>query len=141
MSAWIELDRASLLVHVPANVSLYDLERALADEGLAIGVEPAPASSVAAWLEAGAPGARNPWLDPADHLVAGFSARIKASGDAFVIQPAPRRAVGPDLGSVLTGLRGRFLTLDSVWFRVHRADATRPKTAPFESTDDEEPPF
>ncbi len=137
MSAWLELDRASLLVHVGANVTLGALERALGAEALSLSVAAEPSMTVQAWIESGAPGARNAWLDPADHLIAGFSAHIRASGEPFAIHPGPRRAVGPDLASLLSGTRGRFVVLDSVWLRVHRKDATRPATAPFDGDDPE----
>jgi alkyldihydroxyacetonephosphate synthase len=135
VSAWLQLDRPSLLVHVAANAPLAELQAALDAEGLSLEVEIAGTPTVVTWLEAGAPGARNAWLDPADHLLAGFSARIRATGDSFAVHPAPRRAVGPDLASLLSGVRGRWLTLESVWLRVHRKDAPRPRTAPFEGDD------
>jgi len=132
----IDLDRKSLLVNVAANVSLGELESVLGAEGLSLDVDVAAHdTSVSDWIEAGAPGARNAWLDPADHLIAGFAARIRSTGAGFVIHPGPRRAVGPDLGSLLSGMRGRWLQLDSVWLRVHLRDAPRPKTAPFEGDD------
>ncbi len=133
----IELDRESLLVHVASDVSLTKLETTLARDGLTLDVENIGDASVGAWLESGAPGARSAWLDPADHLVAGFTARIRSTNATFSIRPAPRRAVGPDLSSLVLGLRGRLLALDSVWLRVHRKDIARPMSDKFE---DEAPP-
>lgn len=130
-----EIDRESLLVHVDAHARFEDVERALEREGLTLDA-PIVESTIGAWLEAGAPGARSAWLDPADHLVAGFSARIPASGETFSIRPAPRRAVGPDLAALVLGLRGRTLALDAVWLRVHRVGTKRPDEA---FRDDEEP--
>jgi len=138
VSPWIDLDRQSLLVNVAASVPLGELESALGNEGLSLDIDmTARQTSVGDWIEAGAPGARNAWLDPADHLIAGFSARIRSTGAGFAIHPGPRRAVGPDLGSLLSGMRGRWLQLDSVWLRVHLliGHAPRPKTAPFEGDD------
>ena len=133
--AWITLDRDSLLVHADADQTLGELERALEHEGLSLDIELAPETTASEWIASGAPGARNAWLDPADHLLAGFSARIRATGDTFAVHPAPRRAVGPDLASLLSGMRDRWLALESVWLRVHRKDAPRPRTAPFEGDD------
>jgi alkyldihydroxyacetonephosphate synthase len=133
----IELDRESLLVHVDATVPLAHLEATLARDGLTLDVADLGKSTVGAWIESGAPGARSAWLDPADHLVAGFSARIRATQASFVIRPAPRRAVGPDLAALVLGMHGRFLALESVWLRVHRVGTTRPSTEKFE--DDAQP--
>ena len=133
------VDRESLLVHVDGQASLRDVETALAREGLTLDVQDAKArdETVRAWLESGAPGARSVWLDPADHLVAGFTAR-RSGESSFSVKPAPRRAVGPDLLALVSGLGGKLLALESVWLRVHRVDATRP-SAPFED-DSSEPP-
>ena len=126
----IELDRESLLVHARGSDRLADLEASLAREGLTLDLSTLPDATVAAWLETGAEGARSAWLDPADHLVAGITT------DRFSIRPAPRRAVGPDLLSLVLGLRGRFVRVESVWLRVHRKDAPRP-VARFEDEADE----
>jgi alkyldihydroxyacetonephosphate synthase len=136
----IELDRESLLVHVSADARFEEVERHLAARGLTL--DAAYAGTIGAWLETGAPGARSAWLDPADHLVAGFAARIRSTGASFAIRPAPRRAVGPDLLALVLGLRGRILALDSAWLRVHRGTVTRPTTEEFDPpeeplTDDE----
>jgi alkyldihydroxyacetonephosphate synthase len=130
----IELDRESLLVHVRASDRLDEIEATLTHENLTLALwngAPMPIA-VGAWLEAGAEGARSPWLDPADHLVAGFTAH-KKDAQSFTVRPAPRRAVGPDLLSLVLGMRGRMLTLESVWLRVHRVGITRPVT-PFEES-------
>jgi alkyldihydroxyacetonephosphate synthase len=131
----MQIDRESLLVHVAATARLAEVERELARQGLTLDVSP-PDGTVGEWLEAGAPGARSAWLDPADHLVAGFAARIRSSGASFAVRPAPRRAVGPDLLALVLGLRGRLLALESVWLRVHRAGVARPATPPFAPADE-----
>lgn len=128
----IDLDRESLLVHVESDVQLSKLESTLSRDGLTLDVENAGDVTVGAWLESGAPGARSAWLDPADHLVAGFTARIRATNATFSIRPAPRRAVGPDLTTLVLGMRGKLLALDSVWLRVHRKDVARPVSDKFE---------
>ncbi len=134
------IDRESLLVHVDAHASLADVEASLLRDGLTLDLAlEKKDSSVGAWLESGAPGARSAWLDPADHLVAGFSARLRvgsgvgSGGDVFTVKPAPRRAAGPDLLALLLGLDGRLLAFESVWLRVHRVGAARP-VSPFEES-------
>jgi len=131
----IELDAESLLVHAKGTERLADLEATLALQGLTLDLETMPDMTVAAWLETGAEGARSAWLDPADHLVAGITT------SRFSIKPAPRRAVGPDLLSLVLGARRSFVEIESVWLRVHRKDSQRP-TSSFDTlaedvTDDE----
>lgn len=134
------LDRESLLVHVDAHASLREVEEALARDSLTLDlVDSTDAKTreekIGAWLEAGARGARSAWLDPADHLVAGFTARMR-SGHSFSVKPAPRRAVGPDLLALVLGLGGKMLALESIWLRVHRVGVERP-SAPFEDESSE----
>jgi FAD/FMN-containing dehydrogenase len=112
----IELDLESLLVHAKGAERLADLEATLALQGLTLDLASMPDVTVAEWLETGAEGARSAWLDPADHLVAGITT------SRFSIKPVPRRAVGPDLLSIVLGARGQFATIESVWLRVHRKD-------------------
>jgi alkyldihydroxyacetonephosphate synthase len=131
----LELDGLSLLVHVNASVSFASVEAALRLEGLTLDAGDY-GGTVGEWLAEGAPGARSAWLDPADHVVAGFSAR--ASGrPPFALCPAPRRAVGPDLLSLVLGMRGRLLTLESVWLRVQRTGAPRPTCEAFQDDNEE----
>lgn len=116
----ISLDEESLLVHAKGAERLADLEATLGAQGLTLDLETVPDLTVAAWLESGAEGARPAWLDPADHLVAGITT------SRFSIKPAPRRAVGPDLLSIVLGARGQFVQIESVWLRVHRKGVERP---------------
>jgi alkyldihydroxyacetonephosphate synthase len=123
----IEIDVASLLVEVPAAMTLDALETALAARGLTLGValEQAGSIDVGAWLAKGAPGAPSLFADPADHLVAGLLATL-SNGKRLEVRPGPRRAVGPDLTALAIGTNGRFATIERVWLRVHRREATRP---------------
>jgi len=93
--------------------------------------------SVADWLAAGAPGVRDAWLDPVDHLVAGMSATV-SGGRTFTIRPCPRSATGPDLRALFIGARGRFGRIDRAWLRAHRRGVPRAATAPFEHPRDPE---
>ena len=133
----IELDRASLLVHASADVRVSELEAYLRERGLTLDLAEPFEGTVKTWLESGAPGARSAWLDPADHLVAGFAATIRATSASFALRPAPRRATGPDLTALVLGLEGRMLALEAAWLRVHRVADPRPTTEKF--TSDEEP--
>lgn len=121
------LDRTSLLARVDGAMTLGEVEATLAPSGFTIDVEGATGSSerVADWLAAGARGARDTWLDPADHLVAGLDARLH-DGRALVVLPTPRRSVGPDLIAMVVGMEGRFATLERAWLRVHPVDVARP---------------
>jgi alkyldihydroxyacetonephosphate synthase len=137
----LRVDRTSLLVDVAASTTLEELRAALAPLGLTPAIERSAGegerATVGQWLAAGAPGARDVWLDPADHLVAGFEAEL-ADGRTLVVRPSPRRAMGPDLVALVTGARGRFVTLRRVWLRVHDSAARLPQSAPFRA--DRDPP-
>jgi alkyldihydroxyacetonephosphate synthase len=134
------IDRKSLLADVDGRATLAEVERTLAAEGLTLDVDRSAWAQVsgmtlADWLAEGAHGARDPWLDPADHLVAGLEAELIADR-TLAIRPAPRRAVGPDLIALVVGARGRFARVRRATVRVHLAGVTRPSAAPFEAPRD-----
>ena len=118
-----EIDESSLLVRVPGAATLASIERALASEGLTIGIA-ATDDAVGDWLARGAPGAPSTFADPADHLVAGLTATL-ANGSTLEVRPSPRRAVGPDLIALVVGANERFASIDHVWLRVHLQGARR----------------
>jgi alkyldihydroxyacetonephosphate synthase len=124
-----ELDLESLLIRAGGDASLASIERALSSHGLSLGLGPgAPpldSTTVDAWIAAGARGAPDPWADPVDHLVAGFTARLP-SGAELEVRSAPRRAVGPDLFALFLGTNGRAGSITSVHLRAHRPYAPRP---------------
>ncbi len=135
------IDRASLLADVDASATLERVERVLAEQGLTLGTHDAPMThTISAWLADGAKGARSPWADPADHLVAGFTAsRVDGSGEPLVVHPSPRRAVGPDLFALVFAQRDRFFRVSRAWLRVHPVvSANAARALPF--TRGEEPP-
>jgi alkyldihydroxyacetonephosphate synthase len=130
VSAWRTLDRASLLVEVDAQTTLGACEAALHAQGLTLGLVAADTTlAVGPWLARGAPGAPDPWGDPADHLVAGLTATLK-DGRTLVIRPSPRRAVGPDLIALVVGMEDRYAHVERAWLRVHRLDSPRAHVHP-----------
>lgn len=132
-SVRIAIDETSLLVDVDASVTVTELESHLIARGLTLALDGAPSDlDVGSWLAEGAHGARDPFLDPADQVVAGLTAKL-LDGRVLEIRPAPRRAVGPDLVTLIVGARGRFAQTTRAWLRVHRIGVVRPRTAPFEA--------
>lgn len=129
------LDAESLLVHVAGTHTLAEVERALAPHRLSLrlgSAAPSPDTTVDAWIAGGARGAADPWVDPVDHLVAGFSAELR-SGGSFNLRPSPRRAVGPDLFALFLGLEGKIGRISSAYLRAHGADQARPMAPPVPS--------
>jgi alkyldihydroxyacetonephosphate synthase len=122
------VDRASQLVHARGEATLAEVEAALAGAGLSLGLgagAPSRETTVAAWLAAGARGGPDPWLDPVDHLVAGFTARL-GSGTELEVRPAPRRAVGPDLYALFHGAGERAGVITSAHLRGQGGPPARP---------------
>lgn len=117
------LDRASLLIQTPGSLPLASAERLLSREGLTLGLGPQAPMEMCArdWIAAGSPGAPDGWLDPVDHTVAGFTARLR-SGAELEIRPSPRRAVGPDLFALFHGTGGKAGDITSAWLRARRAE-------------------
>jgi alkyldihydroxyacetonephosphate synthase len=123
----IAIDETSLLLSAPGSATLAAVEAELTKSGLTLDVAGASGSNetVASWLARGAPGTRDSWLDPADHLVAGAVLALHG-GPRVDIRAAPRRAVGPDLLALAVGMGGRFCAIERVSLRVHRTGAKRP---------------
>jgi alkyldihydroxyacetonephosphate synthase len=123
----IEIDKKSLLVLVSGEVTLRDLEDALAKDDLTLDVRPLE-GTVASFIANGAPGSRDPLRDPVDQLMAGFSARLK-DGRLLEVRPTPRRAVGPDLSALVLGTE-RYAKIENAWLRVHLRGVARPESPP-----------
>jgi alkyldihydroxyacetonephosphate synthase len=117
----VRFDDVSLLAHAPGTATLGAVEEAAAARGLSLRVAGLdPAETVAHFLARGAPGSLDPWLDPVDHFVAGFTAKMTSGAD-LVVRPGPRRAVGPDLYALFHGQGERAGVLTSAHLRVHRS--------------------
>jgi alkyldihydroxyacetonephosphate synthase len=139
VSASVKLDRDSLLVDVDAQTTLGECEDALRAQGLTLALDAIDRRlAVGRWLAEGARGARDPWSDPTDHLVAGLTATL-SDGRTLTVRPAPRRAVGPDLIALVIGMNGRYARIDRAWLRVHPVDAPRPQVHPLVA--DRNPPL
>jgi alkyldihydroxyacetonephosphate synthase len=134
------IDHVSLLADVDASLSLAACEERLRASGLTLGLAATvdPTITIAAWLARGTPGARDAWLDPVDHVVAGLEATV-TDGRPLTIRPAPRRAVGPDLVALVVGMNERFATVTRAWLRVHPVGIARPSTHPL--VIDRDPPL
>ena len=125
------VDRVSMLCEAEGSVRVREIERDARAVGLTIGLDITdPEETLSDFLASGAHGLFDPWHDPADHLVAGFEARLP-SGRDLVVRPAPRRAVGPDLFALVFGMNHRFAKLTRAWLRVHAVGAKRPRAAEF----------
>lgn len=123
-------DETTLLVRCSGRHTLLEVDDAVSARGMTLAVDGTADrdQTIDAWIAAGARGAADPWLDPVDHLVAGFSAELP-SGAALRIAPCPRRAVGPDLFSLFLGGGGRAGRIHTVYLRVRREAARALDTA------------
>jgi alkyldihydroxyacetonephosphate synthase len=119
------LHESDHVVEVEAGRSMSEVEAYCVAKGFSMRLEAIPDMPVAAWLSEGAPGSRSPFLDPADHLIAGLHGVLK-NGKPIRIPPCPRRAAGPDMVSLFQGQWGRFGSIERVWLRVHAKDASAP---------------
>ncbi|NUP11757.1 MAG: FAD-binding oxidoreductase [Polyangiaceae bacterium] len=126
-------DDDSLLVWTNGETPLGSLEDMAHARGLTLGFDRIDRSeSVASFIARGAPGSMDPYEDPADHLVAGWTARLR-SGDELVVAPGPRRAVGPDLFPLIHGAGDAAGSLTSAHLRTHRRGMKpRPLSTPIE---------
>lgn len=124
----MRLDEMSLLVEVDGSETIANVEDFLTAKGLTLGAEvnaEIAALSVADWIARGSPGAKSPFADPADHVLAGLTGVLGTR--TIDIRPGPRRAVGPDLVALFAGTGDRLGRVTRAWLRSHRREATRPQ--------------
>lgn len=132
-------DQESLLVHSHGDSTLGQLEDLAHGRGLTLAITDLQRDeTLRSFVARGGPGSLDPWEDPADHMLAGFTARL-LSGDTVRIPPGPRRAVGPDLLSLFWGCEEKVGALTSAFLRVHRT-ASKARALPAPSID-RAPPF
>jgi alkyldihydroxyacetonephosphate synthase len=122
----LQLDEASLLVHVQAGLTGLELERILAPRGLSIGDYPPVVltSSLGGIIAVRTPGkssARHGFFEDA---VVGVSA-VLADGRTVHTRVAPRRATGPDLARALCGSEGTIGFITSAVLRIHQKPEAR----------------
>lgn len=116
-----ELDVESQLVHAPGHATLGQIQHILSPHHLTLKLSPEASplnTTLSNYIAQGAPGAPDPWHDPADHFVAGFTARLR-NGAELRVRPAPRRSVGPDLFALFLGTGQRIGQITSAYVRVH----------------------
>jgi len=128
------------LVNVSADHTLGQIETALERDGLTLGLEHGlePTERVGSWVDRGLPGAPDPWLDPVDHVVSGFTARTP-TGDSIEVPPCPRRAAGPDLWALFAGTHGRAGTVESLHLRARGRRRAASLTTPLARQPEPEP--
>ncbi|MCS6901556.1 MAG: FAD-binding protein [Myxococcales bacterium] len=126
------LDEVSMLATIPAAMTLREVQARLEPRGwrLPLTTQVDGSLPVGAWIEAGAPGAFDPWSDPCDHLLAGLRA-VLPSGDDLLIRPCPRRAAGPDLIALFAGAAGRFGRVEQIDLRIRRMNEPPARPLPF----------
>jgi alkyldihydroxyacetonephosphate synthase len=127
----ISIDDVSLLASADGSTPLTEVEEALGRHGCTLGLQsPPPATmTVGHWIAQGFPGARDPWSDPVDQVLAGFEAHVGQRPVALA--PAPRRAVGPDLCALFVGTGGQLGTVDRATLRVHRRGVPFARSLPY----------
>lgn len=96
LSAVIELDESSRLIHVGAGALLSDIEALLRARSMSLALPYDGDLPLHRAFLTKLPGGASPDDDPVRQVVVGMEA-ILADGRAISIRPAPRRAVGPDL--------------------------------------------
>ncbi len=97
------IDEISLLASTRGDRTLGAIEDEAHARGMTLRInEMQRDETVSAWIARGAPGSPDPFEDPVDHVVAGFSARLK-SGAFLHVPEGPRKAVGPDLLALFWG--------------------------------------
>jgi len=128
-------------VAVAGDHTLGQIETALERNDLSLGLDRSgldPTETVRSWIDRGLPGRPDPWLDPVDHVVCGFTATM-ARGGRIEIPPCPRRAAGPDLWALFAGTDGRVGTVDSLHLRARGKRRSANMTTPLTRNPEPEP--
>lgn len=117
----LRIDDRSLLAFVAGDRTLGDVQAEAETRGMSLRIDGLPrGETVRSFIARGCPGAPDPFEDPADHFVAGFSATLREG--AFLHVPAgPRKAVGPDLLALFWGAEERAGIIERAVLRLHRS--------------------
>jgi alkyldihydroxyacetonephosphate synthase len=117
----LRIDDRSLLAFVAGDRTLGDIQAEAETRGMSLRIDGLPrGETVRSFIARGCPGAPDPFEDPADHFVAGFSATLREG--AFLHVPAgPRKAVGPDLLALFWGAEERAGFVERAVLRLHRS--------------------
>lgn len=125
------VDEHSLSAELPGDMPLGVAEEMLGRRGLTLALASFDADqTVAAWLGAGLPGSRDPWLDPVRQSVSGLAATLPG-GEWLDVRAAPRRAVGPDLTALFVGARGAVGEVRAASLTVERQGASPARELPY----------
>ena len=124
------VDPLSGLARAAGTMPVSHVERALAAEGRTLGLTGAlPDLDVNDFVAQGMPGMGDPFEDPVDQRLAGFTARTHA-GVELAVAPAPRRATGPDLSALFVGALAAVGTVRHAWLRARSLRATPARPLP-----------
>jgi alkyldihydroxyacetonephosphate synthase len=122
----LAFDETSLLVTAQAGVAGSDLMKSLRSWGCMLGHEPQSLniSTIGGWVATRASGQLSARYGGVEDLIAGLEA-VLPGGHVVRSKIGPRRAVGPDLTSLLIGSEGTLGIVTEVTFRVVRIPEDR----------------
>jgi alkyldihydroxyacetonephosphate synthase len=116
----LHIDDRSLLVGAAGGRTMGEVQAEAETRGMSLRVDRLERDEpVRAFIARGCPGAPDPFEDPADHFVAGFSATLR-DGAFLHVPTGPRKAVGPDLLALFWGAHERAGVIEHAVLRLHR---------------------
>jgi alkyldihydroxyacetonephosphate synthase len=126
-----QLDTHSMTATLPGDMPMDVAEELMQKSGFSLGLsQPADGMQVGDFVALGLPHTRDPWSDPVDQTLSGFSARLK-NGRSLVIRSAPRRAVGPDLSALFAGAQGAMGVVEGATLRLFKSEAAPARVLTF----------
>ena len=107
MNRITDVDLVSQTISVEAGVRGDQLEEALAEHGLTVGLYPQSIaiSTVGGWIAASSAGQASTGFGAIEHVLLGLTA-VLPEGEILRCKPVPRSAAGPDLRRLLVGSEG-----------------------------------
>jgi len=133
------LDRESALAELPGTMTLAECERFVRAQGHSLGLDFGAFDAslcVGDWIALGLPGTPDRFEDPVRAPLGGFTARLH-DGRRIAVPVAPRRAVGPDLSALFSGMSGSLGVVERAALVALPLDAPGPPRLPFDA--DREP--